>query len=84
MLDIFHTTHFPCVHVISTLGTHIDKITEIMAFYGSDLTKAALQSHMTRDITPYVRPLKDFRTRGEDPKDAFLIEGVPSGNPGKS
>jgi len=57
--------------------------TEIIRLYGSDLTKSGLMNHLTRDISPNVKALKQAADQDQDPKSVVLIEGVRSGKPGK-
>jgi hypothetical protein len=58
-------------------------ISEIVKFYGSNLTKSGLMNHFNRDLTPNIKLLKQAVATGEDPKDTILIEGVRPGKTGK-
>jgi hypothetical protein len=58
-------------------------ITDIIKFYGCHLTKSALQSHWSRDVSPNVKLLKDAVAQGLEPRDVVLFEGVRPDRAGK-
>lgn len=65
------------------VGHLIDKMTEIVRYYGSDCTTSALQNNYARNLAPNIKALKQAVDNGQDPKEVVLMEGVRSAGGGK-
>ncbi|CZR56747.1 uncharacterized protein PAC_06636 [Phialocephala subalpina] len=79
-----HTAHlFFCLRRVVSLRQALITTTGIVKAYGGDCTKRGLDAHLSRDIMPNVKAIRDALSRNEDSNEVTLVVGVRNGKAGK-